>query len=91
MIPPEWGGDHGLICEHDGVRQSGREHALQERDGSVKDNTTLTTILDSGVDLVEVDEVGADVMDVVLRGFVEVFLAESFAKLERLSLHVTAN
>ena len=66
MIPPEWGGDHGLIREHDGVRQSGREHALQERDGSVKDNTTLTTILDSGVDLVEVDEVGADVMDIVL-------------------------
>ena len=66
LIPPEWSGDHSLVCEHDGVRQSGREHALQDRDGGVKDNTTLATILDSGMDLVKVDEVGTDVMDIVL-------------------------
>jgi hypothetical protein len=38
---------------------------LQKRDGGVKDNTTLAAIFDSGVDLVKVDEVGADVMDIV--------------------------
>jgi len=38
---------------------------LQKRDGGVKDNTTLAAIFDSGVDLVKVCEVGADVVDVV--------------------------
>jgi len=38
---------------------------LQKRNGGVKDNTTLAAIFDSGMDLVKVDEVGADVVNVV--------------------------
>jgi hypothetical protein len=64
---------------------------LQKRDGGVKDYTTLAAIFDTGVDLVKVGEVGADVVDVVGWGLVEVFLAQEWAKLERLDLHVTTN
>lgn len=64
---------------------------MQERDGGVKDTTTLAAIFDTGVDLVKVDEVGADVVNVVGRGLVEVFLAQDCAKLIRLDLHVTTN
>jgi len=38
---------------------------LQKGNGGVKDNTTLAAIFDSGVDLVKVGEVGADVVNVV--------------------------
>jgi hypothetical protein len=38
---------------------------LQERDGGVKDTTTLAAIFDTGMDLVKVDEVCADVVNVV--------------------------
>lgn len=49
---------------------------MQECDGGVKHNTTLATIFDSGVNLIKVDEIGANVMDIVVRGLVKVFLAQ---------------
>jgi hypothetical protein len=77
LISPEWGSDRSLIREYDSVRRGGREQALQKRDGGVKDYTTLAAIFDSGVDLIKVDEVGADIVNVVGRGLVEIFLAQN--------------
>jgi hypothetical protein len=62
---------------------------LQESDSGVKHNATLAAILDASVNLVEVNEVGLNVVNIVGRGRIEVFVAKYCAKLERLDLHVT--
>jgi hypothetical protein len=49
---------------------------LQESDSRVKYNTAFTTILDASVNLVEVDEVGANVVDIVDRGRIEILAAK---------------
>jgi hypothetical protein len=61
---------------------------LQESDSRVKYNTAFTTILDASVNLIEVDEVGANVVNIVDRGRFEIFFAKHRAKLERLGLHL---
>jgi hypothetical protein len=49
---------------------------LQESDSRVKYNAAFTTILDASVNLVEIDEVGAYVVNIVDRGRIEVFAAK---------------
>jgi hypothetical protein len=89
LISPKGSGDLGLIRKLNGVLLGGREQALQESDSGVEHNAALATILDTGVNLVKVDEVGTNVVNIVDRGRFEIFLAKQRAKLERLGLHVT--
>ena len=65
LISSEGSGDLGLICKLNRVLFSWREKALEQCDGAVKCNTTFTTNLNASVDLIEVDQVGANVVDVV--------------------------
>ena len=64
----------------------GREEALKESSGGVKDCRTLAADLHADSDLLQVDEVGVDTSDVRRRGRVEVEVAEVLPKLVRLDL-----
>src|SRR5579863_9994319 len=65
FIASEWGSDLSFVRKLDGVCRGGREQALQECDRGVEHNTTLTAVFDTSMDLVEVDEFGANIMNVV--------------------------
>ena len=89
MISSKRSGNFGLIREFNSVLFGRREKTLEQCDGRVEHNTTFATVLDTSVDLIEVDKVGTNVVDVVVRGLLEIFLAQLRAEREGLNLHVT--
>lgn len=64
LVTAERSNDGGLVGKNDLVGRVGREKTLEEGDGRVKDDGTLTAGLGMDVDLMGVHEVGFHVRDV---------------------------
>jgi len=75
-----------LVRKDDFIIGGGREESLEEGDGGIKDDGPLDSSLDTGLDLVIVDQVGSDAVDVRRRRRVEIGRAERGPKAMRLGL-----
>lgn len=86
LVTAEGSNDGGLVGQGDAVLGGGRVETLEDGGSTVEDSSTLATNLDTGVNLLEVSEVGGDATDVGGRVRVEVGLAQEATELVSLNL-----
>ena len=86
MVATKRSCNRSLVRKNDFVVGVRREESLEEGDGGIKDDRALDSSLDTGLDLVVVDQIGSDAVDVTGRRRVEIGRAERGAKAMRLGL-----
>jgi hypothetical protein len=87
LVSTEGSGDKGTVCKGDAVLGCGREQALEESNGRVKDDMALASSLGTNIDLAVVGKVRLDSTDVGQAGRVKVCLAKVLAEREQLGLN----
>ena len=86
MVPAEWADDGRSVCEVRARLWSRRIQTLKECYSGIANHALLTTIINTDFDLAVIHQIGADSVDEIGRGGVEVFATEETTQLELLRL-----
>lgn len=91
LVPVQRRHNRRLVSECDLVVRVGREEALKESSGGVKDCRTLAADLHADSDLLQVDEVRVNAADVGRRTGIKIEVPEVLAELKGLDLWIMSD